>query len=414
MYLESPFFYLISATLLILVALIITFKPNREDGLANFYLAAYFWCFGLSVMISLAVVFGYVLSFPHVYRLSFFPGSLIMPFAFLYLRRKLYATKPSLIDLLHFLPFFLYLIDYFPFLLLSGQEKLQIYIQEAKDPIRIKLAYSEGWFMPDFGHVILRYILFLGYWIAQVWILLKAMHNPNHPFNYQEKVQKQWIQIFVGSLFLAIITPLLALWLGEGQTVSNWINVAAFAASLIQVYYLVFHPEVLYSLDTAYLAPKSLPLEALSITETEESSIESIAISENEDPISAFQTSKRYNLPSKEDTFDSIQQVVEAYMHSMKPFTKPRFSISDLSESTSIPVYRLSQYINQRYQINFYGYINQFRIEYFLSKIVAGEHELKTLDALSSECGFQSRATFVRAFKLKTGLTPSEYISHLF
>jgi hypothetical protein len=251
MHLDSPFFYLINGTLLLLVALITTFKPKREDRIANFYLAAYFWCFGLSVMISLAVVFGYVHSYPHVYRLSFFPGALIMPFAFLYLRRKLYATKPSLFDLLHFLPFFLYLIDYFPFLLLSGSEKLQIYLLEAKDPIRIKLAYSEGWFMPGFGHVILRYILFLGYWIAQVWILLKAMQNPNHPFNYQEKVQKNWLQIFVGSLFLAFITPLLALWLGEGQTVSNWINVAAFAASLIQVYYLIFHPEVLYSLDTA-------------------------------------------------------------------------------------------------------------------------------------------------------------------
>ncbi|HQR94042.1 MAG TPA: AraC family transcriptional regulator, partial [Sediminibacterium sp.] len=383
---------------------------KREDRIANFYLAAYFWCFGLSVMISLAVVFGYVHSYPHVYRLSFFPGALIMPFAFLYLRRKLYATKPSLFDLLHFLPFFLYLIDYFPFLLLSGSEKLQIYLQEAKDPIRIKLAYSEGWFMPDFGHVVLRYILFFGYWIAQVWILLKAMQNPNHPFNYQEKVQKNWLQIFVGSLFLAIITPLLALWLGEGQTLSNWINVAAFAASLIQVYYLVFHPEVLYSLDTAYITPKKLPLDASSLPLFEVSSDESLAISEYEDPILTIQSSKR---PASEDTLDQIQQVVEAFMHSMKPFTKPRFSIRDLSENTSIPVYRLSQYINQRYQINFYGYINQFRIEYFLSKIEAKEHDLKTLDALSSECGFQSRATFVRAFKFKTGLTPSEFISRL-
>lgn len=410
MHLDSPFFYLISGTLLLLVALITTFKPKREDLLANFYLAAYFWCFGLSVIISLAVVFGYAVSWPHLFRVSFIPGALIMPFAFLYLRRKLYASKPSLIDLLHFLPFILYLVDYFPFFILSSQAKLQIYLQAVQDPIRIKLTYSEGWLMPDYAHVILRYILFLGYLIAQVIMLFQTRQNPNHPFNYQEKQQTQWLEIFVGSQFLAFIPPLLALWLGKGQTISNWINVAAFSASMIQVYYLVFHPEVLYSMDTAYITPKNLPLDTSVIPFNEASSPESIDIAESEDTISTLQTSKR---PALEDTLDQIQLVVEAYMHAMKPFTKPRFSIRDLSENTSIPVYRLSQYINQRYQVNFYGYVNQFRIEYFLCKIEAQEHNLKTLDALSSECGFQSRATFVRAFKFKTGLTPSEFISRL-
>ncbi|MEI6265310.1 MAG: AraC family transcriptional regulator [Sphingobacteriia bacterium] len=384
------------------MALVTTFKPNREDRLANFYLAAYFWCFGLSVIISMAVVFGYSLKFPHLFRLSFFPGSLIMPFAFLYLMRKLYARKPSLLDLIHFLPFFLYLLDYFPFLMLSADEKLHIYIQEAKDPIRIKLAYSEGWFMPEFGHVILRYVLFFGYWIAQVFMLYKAIQNPNHPLVYQDKVQKNWLQILVGTELLAFLPPLLALWLGDGKAISNWINVAAIAASIIQVYYLIFHPEVLYSLDTAYVAPESFPIKEINIPLTEESSDHS-----------EIPTSRIHHLQATEDVLDTIHQVVEAHMYSIKPFTKPRYSISDLSDNTSIPVYRLSIYINQRYQVNFYGYINQFRIEYFLNKIAAGEHKAKTLEALSWECGFQSRATFVRAFKLKTGITPSEYISRL-
>ena len=181
MYLDNPFFYLISGTLILLVALITTFKPGRNDSLSNIYLSAYFWCFGLSVMISLAVVFGYTPAFPHVYRLSFIPGALIMPFSFLYLQRKLYARKPSLIDLLHLLPLILYLLDYFPFFLLSADEKLHIYLQEAKAPMRIKLAYAEGWFMPDFGHVILRYVLLLGYWLAQFFMLRKAFQNPSHP-----------------------------------------------------------------------------------------------------------------------------------------------------------------------------------------------------------------------------------------
>lgn len=413
MYLDNPFFYLISGTLIILVALITTFKRNPNDGLANFYLAAYFWCFGLSVIISLAVVFGYALSFPHLYRLSFFPGALIMPFAFLYLMRKLYAKKPSLFDLIHFLPFFLYFLDYFPFLLLSADEKLHIYIQEAKDPMRIKLAYAEGWFMPDFGHVLLRYVLMLGYWLLQFFMLRKALQNPNHPLAYQPKPQKQWLQVFIGSQLLAFIVPLLALWIGGGKMVTYWINVAAFVASLLQVYYLLFHPEVLYSLDTAYVSPKVLPIKALTSTETGVSEEVLEAISDDQDLISEIQTSAGQNLPISEEVLNFIQRKVESHLQAIKPFTKPRYSISDLSEESAIPIYRLSQFINQRYQINFHGYINQFRIEYYLNKIAAGEHKVKTLEGLSHECGFQSRATFVRAFKLKTGLKPSEFISRI-
>jgi AraC-like DNA-binding protein len=411
MYLDNPFFYLISGTLLLLVALITTFKPNRDDRLANFFLASYFWCYGLSVIMALAVVFGYALSFPHLFRLSFFPGALIMPFSFLYISRRLYAKKLAWYDLIHLLPFLLYFIDYLPFLLLSADEKLRIYMQEAKDPMRFKLAYGEGWFMPDFGHVILRYILFFGYWLLQVFMLRRALRNPNHPLVYQDTAQKHWLQILVGSQLLALMLPLLALYFGGGKTVGYWINVAAIAASLIQVYYLIFHPEVLYSLDTAYVAPEILPIKETVITATGESPEASDGISGDQDLISPIQTSVSYALPASEDALDITQQVVEAHMHTKKPYTKTRYGIRDLSAETSIPVYRLSQFINQRYQVNFYGYINQFRIKYFITKIAAGEHEVKTLEALAQECGFQSRATFVRAFKVNTGFTPSQFIS---
>jgi hypothetical protein len=65
--------------------------------------------------------------------------------------------------------------------------------------------------------------------------------------------------MLVGSQLLVFIPPLIALGFGGGQAVSHWINVAAFASSLLQVYYLVFHPEVLYSMDTAYLPADDVP-----------------------------------------------------------------------------------------------------------------------------------------------------------
>jgi AraC-like DNA-binding protein len=242
-------------------------------------------------------------------------------------------------------------------------------------------------------------------------MLRQASQNPNHPLVYQSTAQKRWLQIFVASQLLAFILPLLALSIGGGKAVSYWINVAASAATLIQVYYLLFHPDVLYSLNTAYVAPQVLsPLEMLGAN-PEKIPFESKDDFENQEPSAELQSSARQLLPASEDALYAIQEVVEAHMNAKKPFARPRYGIRDLSMETAIPAYRLSQFINQKFNLNFYGYLNQFRIKYCIEKIKAGEHEIKTLEALAQECGFQSRATFVRAFKQVTGLKPSEFIS---
>jgi AraC-like DNA-binding protein len=310
-------------------------------------------------------------------------------------------------------PFLLFLVDYFPYIILSADEKLRIYLQEAKDPMRIKLAYAEGWFMPDFGHVIMRHTLFFGYWVAQVIMLRRALQNPNHPLVYQSAQQTRWLQMLVGSQLLVFIPPLVALGFGGGQAVSHWINVAAFASSLLQVYYLVFHPEVLYSLDTAYLPSGEVPEIDKPDPVTAESLQYVLQPPEENNEIIPISVAADQMLLSNEKSLMAIQAVVESTLNSLKPFTKVRYGIGDLSKDTGIPAYRLSQFINQRFNLNFYGYLNQFRIQYCIEKIKAGEHEIKTLEALAQECGFQSRATFIRAFKQVTGLKPSEFIAQL-
>jgi AraC-like DNA-binding protein len=329
----------------------------------------------------------------------------------MYLSRRLFGKKPAVWDLIHLFPFLLFLIDYFPYIILSADAKLQIYLQEAKDPMRLKLAYAEGWFMPAFGHVIMRHTLFFGYWVAQVFMLRRALQNPNHPLVYQSPQQTRWLQMLVGSQLLVFIPPLLALGFGGGQAVGHWINVAAFTASLIQVYYLVFHPEVLYSLDTAYLPSGDVP----EIDKHDPAIAEILqhvsAPQEEKNPTSINNVAADQMLSSNEESLRAIHAVVESTMNSLKPFTKVRYGIGDLSKDTGIPAYRLSQFINKKFNLNFYGYLNQFRIQYCLEKIKAGEHEIKTLEALAKESGFQSRATFARAFKQVTGLKPSEFIA---
>ena len=97
-------------------------------------------------------------------------------------------------------------------------------------------------------------------------------------------------------------------------------------------------------------------------------------------------------------------------MEEKKPFLNPALKIHHLAELLGIPTYRVSSYLNEKEHKNFHEYVNEKRINYCIQKLKTGEGETKTLEALAQESGFNSRGTFIRVFKKKTGKTPSEYL----
>jgi AraC-like DNA-binding protein len=111
-----------------------------------------------------------------------------------------------------------------------------------------------------------------------------------------------------------------------------------------------------------------------------------------------------------ESALEDVDNQLSIYMGMNKPFLKPGYKLLDLSKDTGIPIYKISACVNRRKNQNFFGYLNQFRIDYFLEKVKTKEYEFKTLEAIAEECGFQNRTTFIRVFKSVMGVTPTEYI----
>ncbi len=70
----------------------------------------------------------------------------------------------------------------------------------------------------------------------------------------------------------------------------------------------------------------------------------------------------------------------------------------------------LSKTINQGFGKNFNDFVNHYRIEAIKGKLLAGEQKTQTLLGLAYDCGFNSKATFNRAFKKATGASPKEWI----
>lgn len=104
---------------------------------------------------------------------------------------------------------------------------------------------------------------------------------------------------------------------------------------------------------------------------------------------------------------------LEAYMMDAKPFTEYLLTIGDLAGQLGLPPKKLSQVINQGYQLNFNEFINQYRVRAVVKKFEEGEHSLQTLLGIAYDCGFNSKSTFNRAFRKHTGLSPSAYLEKL-
>lgn len=108
--------------------------------------------------------------------------------------------------------------------------------------------------------------------------------------------------------------------------------------------------------------------------------------------------------------FDLWKEKIEALMLVDKMYENPALVISDLSNKLSTHSKKISQVINQGFNMNFNDFVNHYRISAVKQKIEEGEHTIQTLLSLAFECGFNSKSTFNRAFKRSTSLSPKEYI----
>ncbi len=87
-------------------------------------------------------------------------------------------------------------------------------------------------------------------------------------------------------------------------------------------------------------------------------------------------------------------------------------TLGQLSERAGLKKNDVSKAINTIGKVNFYDFVNSYRIEEFKSRASA-DSESGTMMELAMHCGFGSKATFNHAFKRSTGLTPSQFVGQL-
>lgn len=105
-----------------------------------------------------------------------------------------------------------------------------------------------------------------------------------------------------------------------------------------------------------------------------------------------------------------IQQIddhLDILLKIKKLYREEDISLPKLAEGLAITTHQLSQFINKRKGMNFFAYINGFRISE--AKQLLCEDRGRTIMSIAYFVGFNSHASFNRVFKQSLGITPLAY-----
>lgn len=105
----------------------------------------------------------------------------------------------------------------------------------------------------------------------------------------------------------------------------------------------------------------------------------------------------------------AVAQLTSA-METDKLYLDPELTVEKLAQHVRLPAKTISFVLNQHVGKSFNAFVNAYRIEAVKQRLNAPGNEHLTLAGIAFECGFNSQATFQRAFKQITGQSPTEYI----
>ncbi|MBO0938622.1 helix-turn-helix transcriptional regulator [Fibrella sp. HMF5335] len=374
-------------------AILLWVRGRREERLSDILLG---WvlvgcCFN---------IWDYMLGFGGVEilwrQLEFLPrglGLLFPPLCYFYLKSQVNADfRFTKADLVHALPFLIetiYRVVVFSF----GHDFVIYWERTVHDPYYI----SDMLFVASIASQLYYLYRALGLYRAyRDWIKTQ--------FSDTEIISFRWFRNFLTGLTVTAVLSLLMTVLSLLYGLSYWQNWWDDLATVVLIYYASI---------TGYAQPQTTrhllfhPAEAVVVAET----IPVLAVAAEPiylNKLADSQVDSGTALPVE------LVPLYEKLLNDMlieKPYLEPELSLADLARRLRTNPVVLSQVINAGVGQNFNDFVNSYRVEAFKEAVKKPQNQHLSLLGIALNCGFNSKATFNRAFKKKTGSLPKAFAS---
>lgn len=111
----------------------------------------------------------------------------------------------------------------------------------------------------------------------------------------------------------------------------------------------------------------------------------------------------------KKEIEEEIALKLQDFMNEKKPYLEPDLTIHTLAEALEIPAARITMVINIHLKMNFFTFVNKYRVEYACRLLSCSSERKVNILEIALESGFNSKTSFNIRFKKITGTTPSRY-----
>lgn len=210
-------------------------------------------------------------------------------------------------------------------------------------------------------------------------------------FSATEEIRFDWLRNILYAISAGVLIIFLFNIVAEFKTYGN-------NSYIFDWYAYIFLGIVTYYLSIAGYFTKHRLLQKLHFTVNEEPALPPQEI-----------INEKEEMPRLQDWKEKLL----AYMTDKKPYLEAELTLSDLAKQLKTNTSILSKVINDGTGRNFNDFINSYRVQEVIIKLKAGEQQTQTLLGIAYDCGFNSKATFNRAFKKVTGKTPKEFTDAL-
>lgn len=228
-------------------------------------------------------------------------------------------------------------------------------------------------------------IYFMAYMLACVKELNRYARSIREAYSNIEQIRLDWLRdiIILLIVFSFLIAPLM-LYLADANTSRLTLGYFSTFVYFIIVY-KSFNSSVLFSTELIPAQPETI----------------------NEE----IQITERYtNSSLTDETINRYGQQIEQFLISDKLLYDDSLSLRQMGEILSIAPHVLSEVINRYFDKSFFDLINRARIEEAKKQLMNMGNLNSTIEGVGYSCGFGSKASFYRAFKKYTGVTPTAYV----